>query len=154
MCIICSLSWTSLSLIRGSCFHKELRKDMFQFWRLRHKMGCWQFLMDFVNFDNICHVILKKKLFLSGVIVSVNTWRKDFRVPFVFRPLCRKVYRECTKYGNNLFSYFDILIYVSSNFPLDSKITEYLQCHIGLQLHTCFINFCLVKFQENWEKEF
>ena len=39
--------------------------------------------MDFVNFDNICHVILKKKLFLSGVIVSVNTWRKDFRVTFV-----------------------------------------------------------------------
>ena len=33
------------------------------------------------------------------------------------------------------------------------EFTEYLQCHIGLQLHTCFINFDLVEFRENLEKE-
>ena len=37
---------------------------------------------------------------------------------------------ECTGYGNVLFSYFDIFIYVSSNFTLNSRIPEYLHCHI------------------------
>ena len=58
------------------------------------------------------------------------------------------------EYGSKLFSYFDIFIYVSSNFTLDPRNTEYLQCHIGLQLHTCFINFYLINFRENWVKEF
>ena len=65
----------------------------------------------FCQFDNICHVVLKKNPFLSGV---------------------RKVF-----------------IYVSSNFTLDSGITEYWQCHIGLQFQTCFIIFDLLKFREN-----
>ena len=55
-------------------------------------------------------------------------------------------FKEC---GNALFQYFDIFMYVSSSFPLDLRIAEYLHCHIGLQLHTCFINFHLVKFLEN-----
>ena len=38
----------------------EEKKEKFIFWWLRHKMGCWQFPTDFLNFDNICHVILKK----------------------------------------------------------------------------------------------
>ena len=63
-----SLSWSSLSLIRGSYFNKNLRKGKFQFLWLRHKMGCWQFLTNFVNFDNIYHVILRKKTFGGGRI--------------------------------------------------------------------------------------
>ena len=41
----------------------KLRKDEFQFWWLRDKMGRWQFFTDFINFDNICHVILKENFF-------------------------------------------------------------------------------------------
>ena len=44
----------------GSYFQKKLQKDKFQFWWLRRKTGCTQVLTDFVNFDNICLVILKK----------------------------------------------------------------------------------------------
>ena len=76
------LSWSSLSLIRGSYFNKNLRKGKFQFLWLRHKMGCWQFLTNFVNFDNICHVILRKKTFSGGLIVSVNRRRKEIKVTF------------------------------------------------------------------------
>ena len=47
------------------------------------------------------------------------------------------------------FLYFDIFIYVLSNFTLDSRIVEYLQFHIGLPLHTCSSNFDFVKFGEN-----
>ena len=113
-------------------------------------MGCCQFLPDVVNFDNICHVILKKKTSLSAAIVSVNIRRKDIKVKIVsFGLHARRFTVECTEYGNALFSYFYIFIYVSPNFTLDSRITEYLRCHIGLQLHTCFINFDLVKFREN-----
>ena len=60
---------------------------------------------------------------------------------------------ECTENGNMAFSYFDIYIYFFSNFSLDSKITDYLQCHIGLQLHTRFINFDLIKFREKHKKK-
>ena len=49
----------------------------------------------------------------------------------------------------HLFSYFNMIMYVSSNFTLDLWITEFLQCHIDSQ-----INFDFVKFQEHWEKEF
>ena len=42
-------SWSSLSLIKGSYFNKKLWKDKFQFWWLHHKIGCWQFLKDFVS---------------------------------------------------------------------------------------------------------
>ena len=132
---MCSLSWSSLSLIRGSYFNKKLRKGNF-----RHKMGCCQFLPDLVNFDNVCHVILKKKCSLTAAIVSVNIRRKDIKVTFLsLRLHAQRFTVECTKYGNALFSYFDIFIYVSSNFTLDSRITEYLQCHIGLQLYTWLI---------------
>ena len=97
----------------------------------------------------------EKKLFISGVIVSVNIWKKDFKKTFVgFRLHAGRFLVECKKYGNTQFLYFDIFIYVSSNFTLDSRSTEYLQCHIGLQLHTCCINFDLVKFRENWVREF
>ena len=53
--IFSSVSWGSLSLIRGSYFNKKLRKDKFQFWWLRHKMGCWQFLTDFVRQHLSCN---------------------------------------------------------------------------------------------------
>ena len=167
MHIFCSWSWRSLSLIRVSYFNKKLRKDKFQFWWLRHKMGCRQFLTDFVNLDKIWHKFWKKnlsgskcrkfwkKLFLSGVIVSVNKRRKETKVTFVsFGLHAGRLTAECKKYGNKLFSHFDIFIYFSPNCTLDSRITEYLQCHIGLQLHIYFINFDFVKFWENWEKEF
>ena len=35
------------------------------------------------------------------------------------------------------------------NLTFIQGFTEYLQCHIDLQLNTCFINFDLVKFREN-----
>ena len=109
-----------------------------------------QFLTDFVNSDNICHVILKTKLFLSGVLVSVNRRRKDIKLIFVSLSFhSGRSTVICKEYGNKLFSYFDILIYVSSNFTLDLRITKCLQGHIGLQLHTSFINFGLVKFRKN-----
>ena len=49
---------------------------------MRRKMGCWQFLKGFVNFYNICHAILKKNPFFSGLIFSVNRRRKDIKVTF------------------------------------------------------------------------
>ena len=105
----------------------------------------WQYLS--CNFE--------KKLFLSGVIVLVNRRRKDIKVKFVtFSFHSGRFTVICKEYGNKLFSYFDIFIYLSSNFTLDSRIAKYLQGHIGLQLHTSLINFNLVKFRENWEKEF
>ena len=124
MYIFCSLSWSCLSLIQGSYFNKKLREDKFQFWWLSHKMRCWQFLTDFVNFVNIYQEILKKKLFfLSGVIVSVNRRRKDIKATFASLGLhARRFTVEYTEYGNTLFSYFDIFIYVSSNFTLDSRL--------------------------------
>ena len=92
----------------------------------------------------------EKKLFFSEVIVSVNRRRKDIKVTFVFFSFHSGrfpvIYKE---YGNKLFSYFDIFIYVSSNFTLDSRIIKYLQGRIGLQFHTSFIDFDLVIFQEN-----
>ena len=73
--------------------------------------------------------------------------RKDIKVTFVsFGLHAGRFTVEVKEHGNALFSYFDIFIYVSSNFTLDSRITEYLQCHIGLQLHIYFINFDFVKF--------
>ena len=39
--------------------------------------------------------------------------------------------------------------YFNKKLQKDSRITEYLQCHVGFQLHTCFINFDLVMFQKN-----
>ena len=105
----------------------------------------WQYLL--CNFE--------KKLFLSGVIVSLNRQRKDIELTFVSFSLHSGRFRvKCKEYGNKLFSYFDIFIYLLLNFTLDSRITEYLQCHIGFQLHTSFINFDLVNFRENWEKTF
>ena len=104
-----SLSWSSSSLIRDSYFNKNLRKDKFQFWWLRHKMGCWEFLTGLVNFDNICHVNLRKKTFLSRLIVSVNRRRKDIKVTFVsFSLYAGKFKVEFKEYGNALFSYFHI----------------------------------------------
>ena len=95
------LIWSFLSLKRGSYFYKKLRKDKFQFWWLCYKMGCWQSLTDFVNFDNICHVILKKKLFLSGIIVSVTRPRKDITVTFVSSGFhAGRFTVECTEYDD------------------------------------------------------
>ena len=73
---------------------------------------------------------------------------------FVFRPLCsaRRFTVDCKEYGNTLFSYFDIFMYVSSNLTFDSRISVFAVSH-SLQLHTCFINFDLVKFRENWGKK-
>ena len=104
----------------------------------------WQYLS--CNFE--------KKLFLSGIIASVNRRRKDIKVIFVsFSLHSGRFTVECKEYGNKVFSYFDIFMYVSSNFTLDSRIAKHLQCHIGLQFHTSFINFDLVKFRGNWEKK-
>ena len=161
MYIFCSLSWSSFSLTRGSYFNKKLRKEKFQCWWLHQKIGCWQLLRDFVNFDNICHVILKKKIFFRSNCREnvnrrgVNIRREDIKVTFVsFRLHVRRITVECTEYGNTLFSHFDIFIYVSLNFTLDSRIADNLQCHIGLDLQTCFIHFDLVKSRENCDKEF
>ena len=79
--------------------------------------------MDFVNFD-IYHEILKKNFFfLSGVIVSVNTRGKDIKVTFTSLGLhAGRFTVECAEYKNTLFLYFDIFIYVSSTFTLDSRL--------------------------------
>ena len=124
MYIFCSLSWSCLSLVQGSYFSKKVREDKFQFRWLRNRIVCWQFLTDFVNFDNIYHEILKKQFFfLSGVIVSVNRRGKDIKVTFASLDLhAGRFTVECTEYRNTLFSYFDIFIYVSSNFTLDSRL--------------------------------
>ena len=127
LCIFCSLSWSCLSLIQGSYFNKKLRESKFQFWWLRNKIRCWQFLTDFVNFDNIYPEILKKKFFfLLGIIASVNRRGKDIKVTFVsLDHHAGRFTVECNKYGNTLFSYFDIFRYVSSNFTLDSRLWVY-----------------------------
>ena len=123
MYIFGSLPWSCLSLIQGSYFNKKIQEDKFQFWWLRHKVGCWQFLTDFVNFDDIYHEILKKNFFLLGVIVSVNRRGKDIQVTFASLDLhAGRFTIECTEYRNTLFSYFDIFIYVSSIFTLDSRL--------------------------------
>ena len=96
----------------------------------------WQYLSNF-----------QKKLFLSRVIVSVNRRRKNIKVTFVsFSFHSGRLTVICKEYGNKLFSYFDVFIYVWSNLILDSRTTKYFQGHIGLQFHTSFINFDLVKF--------
>ena len=85
---------------------------------------------------------------------GLNRWRKDIKVTLVtFGLHAGRFTVECAEYGNTLFSYFDIFIYLSSNFALDSTIAEYLHCHIGLQFHICFINSDFVKFGEISEKE-
>ena len=122
-------------------FLEEVTKNKFYFWWLRRKMGCWQFLTDFVNFDNICHVILKKDFSFGSNFCEnlnrrrVNRPRKDIQITFVsFGLHAGRFTGECTEYENMLFSYFDIFINVSANFTLDSRIAEYLQCHNGLHL--------------------
>ena len=74
-----------------SYFNKKLRKYKFQFWSFRHKMGCssTQFLPDLVNFDNICHVLLKINFSFGSNCrekvnrQGVNRRRKDIEVTFV-----------------------------------------------------------------------
>ena len=82
-----------------------------------------------------CHVILKKKLFLSGIIVSVTRRRKDITVTFVSSGFhAGRFTVECTEYDDEydmmnmiwmyrkLFSYYDIFMYLSSNFTLDLRL--------------------------------
>ena len=97
-------------LIRGSYFNKKLQLQvtilviMSQNWMLT-------FLMDFVNFDKICRVILKKT-FLSGVIASVNWRRKDFKVLFLsFGLHARRVYsRMYKKWKHAIFIFWYLYI--------------------------------------------
>ena len=119
-------SWYKVRILTRS-YKKKVR-----FWLLR-----LQFLMDFVNFDNICHVILKRAFSLGSIIVSVNRRRKDIKVTFVsFSFHSGRFTVTWKEYGSKLFSYFDIFVYVSWNFTLDSSVKKYLPGHIGLQLHT------------------
>ena len=139
----------SLFLIQGSYLNKKLRKEKFWFsWYVTIPHGFfqfWQYLL--CNFE--------KKLFLSRVIGSVNRLRKDIKVTFAFFSFHTGRFTVIWKaYGNKLFSYFDIFKYVLSNFTLDSRIKKYLQGNIGLRFLTSLINFDLVQFRENWEKEF
>ena len=88
---------------------------------------------DFFNFHNIALSLILEKTFFWRVIVSVNRLSKDIKVTFLsFGLHTGRFTVECTEYGSTLFSYFEIFIYVSSNFTLDWRITEYLRCHIGL----------------------
>ena len=82
----------------------------------------------------------EKKPFSFGSNCISGSTEKDIKVTLVSLSLHAERFTvECREYGNMLFSYFEIFIYVSSNFTFDSMITEYFQCHIGLQLHTCLI---------------
>ena len=78
--------------------------------------------------------ILNGKLHFLCSVVSVNRRRKDIKVTFVsFGVHAGRFTAECTEYENTLLTNkqdFDILIYVSSNFTLDLRITEHLQCHL------------------------
>ena len=132
-------SWYKVHILTRSC--KKKSSDSGDYVTIPHGFcQFWQYLS--CNFE--------KK---SGVIVSVN--RRNIKVTFVsFSFLLGRFTIICKQYGNKLFSYFNIFICVLSNFTLDSRITKCLQGHIGLQLHTSFINFDSVKFRENWEKEF
>ena len=132
-------SWYKVHILTRSC--KKKSSDSGDYVTIPHGFcQFWQYLS--CNFE--------KK---SGVIVSVN--RRNIKVTFVsFSFLLGRFTIICKEYGNKLFSYLNIFICVSSNFTLDSRITKCLQGHIGLQLHTSFINFDSVKFRENWEKEF
>ena len=105
---------SSLFLIQAPYLNRKLRKE------IPILVITPQFITDFANFDNICHVILKKKLFFSGVIVSVNRRRKDIKVTFVsFSFHSGRFIVICKEDGNKLFSYFDIFKQVSLNFTLD-----------------------------------
>ena len=118
MYIFCFLSWGSLSLIRGSYFNmhdfnKKLKKDKFQFWS-QNRMP--KIPHEFRQFWQHLSCSFEKKNFLSVVIVSVNRRGKD-KVTFVsFGLRAGRFTVECPEYGNTLFSYFDIIIKVSSNF--------------------------------------
>ena len=70
----------------------------------------WQYLA--------CNVEIKT--FPSGVIGSMNRQRTDIKVTFVSFSLHARRFtvEQGTEYGNMLFSYFDIFIYVLSNFTL------------------------------------
>ena len=96
----------------------------------------------------------EKKNFFSGVTVSVSGRRKAIEVTFVsFGLYTRRFTVECTKYATRLFhilkfsnTFRGILLWIQG--------LEYLQCHMGLLLYICYVNFDLVKFRENWKKEF
>ena len=111
--IFCSLSWSSLILIRGSYLNKKLPNpnlvNASQNALLTIPHGFRQFWQHLsCNFE--------KKLFLSGVIVSVNSQRKDIKVIFVsFRFRAGRFTVECKEYGSTLFSYLDIFMYFSWN---------------------------------------
>ena len=129
--------------------------------KTRSNFGVYAKKWDADNSSRICKFLehlscnFENKTFLSVILVSMNRRGKDIKLTFAsFGLHAGRFTVECRGYGNTLLSYFDIFIKVSSIFFLDSLITESLQCQIGLQLHTCFINFNLVKFRENWEKEF
>ena len=86
------------------------------------KFGIYVTKWDVGNSSRISSILIIfawfwKKTFLSRVIFSVNRRRKDTKVTFVsFGLHAGRFIVECKKYGNKLFSYFDIFIYVSSNF--------------------------------------
>ena len=104
MYIFCYLSSSKLYFVRNSYFNKKLRNRKFQFWWLRHKVWCWEFLTNSVNFDSICFVILEKKPFLSGVIVSVNRRRKSIKVTLVsFGLQTGRLTVECIDYRTRYF---------------------------------------------------
>ena len=149
--IVCSLSQSSYPWYKFHILQRSFEKkssnfgDYFIKWKLTipHRFRqFWQYLS--CNFE-------KKSSF--GSICSVSRRRKEIKVIVSFRPHTGRFTVGYKEYGNTLFSYFDFFIYVSSNFTLDSKIAEYLQCHISLQPHTCFINFDLVKFKKKYDKK-
>ena len=103
------------------------------------------------NFVNLTIFILQfcKKAFSFGSnCLRKQTEKRYQRNICVFQPIFTKVYIICKKFGNKLFSCFDIFIYVSSNFTLNSRMTKYLQVHIGQLLHTNFINFDVVELKK------
>ena len=60
---------SSLFLIQGSYLNKKLRKTPIMVIKS-------QFLADFVNFDNICHVILKKAFSFGSNCLSKQTEKR------------------------------------------------------------------------------
>ena len=158
MYIFCSLSW--------SCFH-WYEVHILSYKKTSSNFGKYVTKWDVDNSLQISSILTKldmqlwkKNSFGSNCRENVNRRgvnrrEKGIIVTFVsFGLHAERFGVECTEYGNTLFLYFDIFIYVLSNFTLDSRIVEYLQFHIGLPLHTCSVNFDFVKFGENWEKKY
>ena len=85
---------------------------------------------------------------LLEILHLIFIFSKNFLLLKIYeKNLSESSFKSKHKYGTTLLrfnTFCRILLWIQG--------LEYLECHIGLQVQTYFINFELIKFRENWEK--